>query len=187
MSKYELTNGQYNSVMGCGTDDFTGASGCNSDFPADDLSWNDAKSFCSKLSTLSAKKVRLPTEAEWEYACRAGTNTLFYWGDTDNQKYRWFNDNAGNKTHTVGMKLPNSWGLYDMSGNVFEWCEDWFALNYYRKSPGEDPTGPKSGDSDCRAIRGGSWDSDNWGSATRCGVSGVASGQTGMRMVIEAE
>jgi formylglycine-generating enzyme required for sulfatase activity len=102
----------------------------------------------------------LPTEAEWEYSCRAGTKTPFPFrsGDTDIEKYAWFDKNSGGKTHPVGKKKPNGFGLYDMMGNVFEWCGDWYAVDYYEKSPSTDPTGP--GEPDLRVIRGCDWTLD---------------------------
>ena len=98
---------------------------------------------------------RLPTEAEWEYGCRAGT-AGDYAGDLG--ALAWYKDNSGGKTHAVGTKRANGWGLYDMHGNVWEWCHDWYDSGYYAESPAADPTGPATGSS--RVIRGGSWDSD---------------------------
>jgi formylglycine-generating enzyme required for sulfatase activity len=115
------------------------------------LSWEDAKTYSECL------KMCMPTEAEWEYSCRAGDMTTFCFGDNWDElgKYAWFDNNSGNKTNRVGIKKKNKWGLYDMHGNVWEWCYDWFDENYYSKSPRDDPKGP-----DCgiyHVIRGGGW------------------------------
>jgi formylglycine-generating enzyme required for sulfatase activity len=126
------------------------------DRPVERVNWYDAVEFCARLSKLTGKEYRLPSEAEWEYACRAGTTTRFYFGDDANQlgDYAWYNGNSQGATHPVGQKKPNAWGLYDMSGNVWEWCEDnWHSYN----------------DNDYRILRGGSWydDPDSCRSASR--------------------
>ena len=107
---------------------------------------------------------RLPTEAQWEYACRAGSTTRYCCGNDGAQlgEYAWYNANSGYKTNPVGEKKPNAWGLYDMHGNVWEWCQDWCNGWYYAKSPLDDPTGPTTGSD--RVLRGGGWDSG----ARRC-------------------
>ena len=135
--------------------------------PVETVSWNDAQEFCKKLSQLTGKKYRLPTEAEWEYACRAGTQTRFYFGDdaTKLEDYGWYNGNSSSKTHTVGEKKPNDWGLYDMSGNVWEWCEDPYHDSYADKPENIKNNGNTawpSSDISLRVLRGGSWGSDSW-------------------------
>ena len=136
---HEVTQSEYESVMGVNPSHFKGANN-----PVEQVSWNDAVAFCVKLSSLPAEVAagrvyRLPTEAEWEYACRAGTTTAYSFGDNaqDLGKYAWFDNNCNRTTHGVGEKLPNGWGLYDMHGNVWEWCSD--AAGSYR------------------VFRGGSW------------------------------
>jgi formylglycine-generating enzyme required for sulfatase activity len=120
--------------------------------PVEQVSWNDAQAFCQKLSQITGKTYRLPTEAEWEYACRAGTTTCYYFGDDANQlgDYAWYDGNSQGTTHPVGQKKPNVWGLYDMSGNVWEWCEDNWYDNYIEA--------PDDGSAQSRkCLRGGSW------------------------------
>jgi len=134
-------------------------------FPVDSVSWSEAKSFCESLSQSTGDQCRLPSEAEWEYACRAGTTTPFNTGDTistDQANYdgnsTYSNAQKGiyrRKTTPVKTFEPNAWGLYDMHGNVEEWCEDWYGNDYYRNSPSSDPTGPRAGS--FRVLRGGSW------------------------------
>ena len=112
------------------------------------ISWNDAAAFCQWLSRKEGQTFRLPTEAEWEYACRAGTTTRYYFGDSDAMlgDHAWFGKNCGETCmHPVGQKLPNPWGLFDVYGNVWEWCADWYGNDYYTKSPVDDPRGPDSG------------------------------------------
>ena len=117
------------------------------------MSWNECQDFCKKLRA-KGLEVSLPTEAQWEYACHAGS-TGDYAGNLD--EMAWYNKNSGSKTHEVGLKKPNGWGLYDMHGNVWEWCSDWYDSGYYAKSPASDPTGPATGSD--RVNRGGGWGS----------------------------
>jgi sulfatase modifying factor 1 len=134
-------------------------------YPASFVTWDEAANFCKKLSEKEGKTYRLPTEAEWEYACRAGTQTTWSFGDDEKAlgDYAWSKENAsdiGEKyAHQVGLKKPNAFGLYDMHGNVYEWCHDYYGADYYKQSPEKDPTGPASGDyfNDPRVLRGGSW------------------------------
>jgi formylglycine-generating enzyme required for sulfatase activity/serine/threonine protein kinase len=153
---YEVTQQQYQRVMGTNPSHFKGAL-----HPVEDVSWEDAVEFCRKLSELPEEKKAgrvyrvLPTEAEWEYACRAGTTTNFCFGNDESElgDYAWYDKNSGNKTHPVVEKKPNPWGLYDMHGNVWEWCSDWYGD--YPASAVVDPVGPATGWG--RVIRGGGW------------------------------
>ena len=126
--------------------------------PVIDVSWEDAVAYCAWLSQQTGARYRLPTEAEWEYACRASSETKYCFGDDERQleDYAWYSNNAGGKTHPVGEKQANAWGLYDVHGNVLEWVQDWYGP--YSKAPQHDPSGPESGSG--RVIRGGSWISD---------------------------
>ncbi|MGD0094371.1 MAG: SUMF1/EgtB/PvdO family nonheme iron enzyme, partial [Planctomycetota bacterium] len=167
MGMYQVTQEQYQQVMGNNPSDFKGAQN-----PVEQVSWNDAQEFCRKATVRTAGvppavtvagetpavrvwTVRLPTEAEWEYACRAGTTTRFYTGDGDDDLCRagWVSGNSWAKAHAVGGKEANGWGLYDMHGNVFQWCADWY--KEYEVGPATDPTGPAAGA--VRVLRGGSW------------------------------
>ncbi|TAL33669.1 MAG: formylglycine-generating enzyme family protein [Spirochaetes bacterium] len=150
MAKYECTQAQYEAVMGDNASGFKAK-----DNPAESVSWDDAKKFCGKFKNKNDIAIRLPTEAEWEYACRAGTGTRYYWGDEMDGAYCWFVKNSEQKTHPVGSRQPNGFGLYDMSGNVSEWCADAYDERYYKNSPEKDPAGPGNGDR--HVVRGGSW------------------------------
>jgi len=123
--------------------------------PVVQVSWDDAVEFCRKLSEKEGRTFRLPTEAEWEYACRAGTQTKWSFGDSESAlgEYAWYDGNSDNKTHPVGEKKPNAWGLHDMHGNVFEWCSDW--KREYTSASMSDPTGTEAGS--YRVARGGGW------------------------------
>lgn len=155
MGKYEVTQKQWLKVMGKNPSKFKGCEDC----PVEQVSWEDVKKFIKKLNVISAsanekKKYRLPTEAEWEYAARAESTTIYYWGNEMDRGYAWSFENS-ESTHPVGQMKPNSFGLYDMMGNVWEWCEDWYEQNYYKNSPTSNPLGPTSGK--YRVIRGGAW------------------------------
>ena len=128
------------------------------DSPAAAITWNDATAYCKWLSEQEKRTYRLPTEAEWEYACRAGSTTQYFFGDDYNElsKYGWHKGNAGNKSHPVGTLLPNPFGLFDMHGNLYEWCGDFFDEKWYSTSPPNDPNGPSVGST--RVVRGGYWD-----------------------------
>jgi len=130
-------------------------------YPAVYVSWDDAVAYCKKLSEKEGKTYRLPTEAEWEYACRAGTETAWSFGDDEKVlgDYAWYKENAWDidekYAHQVGLKKPNAFGLHDMHGNVFEWCYDYHGKDYYKESSEKDPTGPTSGVNG--VLRGGPW------------------------------
>jgi len=131
--------------------------------PVVNVSWNDAAAFCQWLSKKQGSKFDLPTEAQWEYACRAGTASPWCFGYTDTmlQEYAWFDVNSLGKTNQVGQLKPNAWGRRDMHGNVIEWCADWYAADYYASSPLSDPNGPTTGSK--RAGRGGMYRDFAWG------------------------
>jgi formylglycine-generating enzyme required for sulfatase activity len=153
IGKYPVTQAQYQAVMGTNPSYFKN----NPQNPVENVSWNDAKAFCQKLSRITGKTYRLPTEAEWEYACRAGTTTCYYFGDNDNQlgNYAWGRKNSNNTPHPVGQKKPNAWGLYDMSGNVWEWCEDnWH--DSYAGAPNDGSVWIENGNNNRSPLRGGS-------------------------------
>ncbi len=149
LGKYEVTQGQWIKVMGTNPSSFKG----DDHLPVECVSWNDARQFIAKLNALNdGYHYRLPTEAEWEYAARDGTSGIYY-GSLDS--IAWYNEIGGRQTSPVGQKRPNGYSLYDMSGNVWEWCDDWYDENYYAKSPTVDPKGPASGAH--KVLRGGSW------------------------------
>ena len=145
MLETEVTQKQWKAIMGSNPSHFKG-----DNLPVENVSWNDCQEFCKKCALLGMP-VQLPTEAQWEYACRAGS-TGPYAGNLD--EMAWFEDNSGRKTHPVGTKKPNAWGLYDMHGNVWEWCADWYDGDYPSGSV-TDPIGPSNGSD--RVVRGGSW------------------------------
>jgi len=168
MGVYEVTLGQFKKYIGGSgrdnllTDDFIKFNSHGDSAAVTHVSWNDAQGFIRWLNKKEGTKAyRLPSEAQWEYAAKAGTTTKYSWGNSKSQagKYAWYDKNAydvGRKyTHAVGGKKPNPWGLYDMHGNVWEWVQDWYGENYYRNSPTNDPKGASSGSS--RVNRGGSW------------------------------
>ncbi|MCI5123783.1 MAG: hypothetical protein D3925_04730 [Candidatus Electrothrix sp. AR5] len=128
--------------------------------PVVDVSWQDANNYCDWLSMVTGRPYRLPTEAEWEYGCRAGTDTVYFFGNDARflQEYAWYADNANSTTHPVGQKKANSWGLYDLYGNIWEWCADSYKEDYYTGLPMNNPSGAEQGGVG-RVLRGGSWDS----------------------------
>jgi len=152
IGKFEVTQAQWSSVMANKPSFFAGCDNC----PVEQVSWDDVQEFIRRLNTQTGKNYRLPTEAEWEYAARGGqlSKKYRYSGSNDFNLVAWFDYNSGGKTQAVGMKRANELGIYDMSGNVMEWCLDWYSKRYidYNVS---DPTGAISGES--KVYRGGSW------------------------------
>jgi len=190
LGKTVVTQKQWTDVMGTDPWNWEDLKETGDNYPAVYVSWNDASLFCEHLTSyereagrLSANQTyRLPTEAEWEYACRAGTTTAYSFGDDKSSlgDYAWYD--SGSELHEVATKKPNPWGLFDMHGNVWEWCEDWHEDSL---SGGNDPKGPSSGSD--RVLRGGNWNSDasNCRSALRSHVYYPASryGYFGFRIV----
>jgi formylglycine-generating enzyme required for sulfatase activity len=167
LGKYEVTQEQWEKVMGRNPSNFKGAKN-----PVETVNWKDCQSFMVKLKEkLPGQPLRLATEAEWEYACRAGSTGDYCYGDGEGSlaEYAWYRGNANKTTYPVGEKKPNAWGLYDMHGNVWEWCADWYGD--YPATAVVDPQGASSGS--FRVLRGGSWSNraDNCRAANRCSLS----------------
>ena len=160
VSATEITQAQYEAVAGDNPSEFVDAAN-----PVDSVSWEDAVSFCQTLTERTGRTAGLPTEAQWEYVCRAGTDTPFHTGETISTDQANYDGNytygdgvegeVRKKTIPAGSLAANAWGLYDMHGNVWEWCTDWYGASYYAKSPSADPQGPDEGK--VRVLRGGSW------------------------------
>jgi len=163
---YEVTQQQYAKVMGDKPWSGKPILKEGAEYPATYVAWENAWEFCRKLSSKEGRAYRLPTEGEWEYACRAGSKTRHSFGDDESElgTYAWYDANARDTrqmyAHQVGLKKPNAWGLYDMHGNVSEWCQDCYDGDYYANSPRDDPTGPRSGQ--FRVYRGGGWSDFPW-------------------------
>jgi formylglycine-generating enzyme required for sulfatase activity len=176
LSEKEVSQQEYEKVMGSNPSHFKGQ-----DHPVEQVTWDDSRAFCRTL-TANPREVTpgrmyvLPTEAEWEYACRAGTDTTFVWGESPNKQglYAWAGLSADLRTHPVGEKLANPWGLFDIVGNVWEWTSDRMGANYYGTSPGSDPLGPGVGS--LRVIRGAGW-ANNVTSSMRSANRGQVSGE----------
>jgi len=165
----EVTQEQYHQVMGQNPSQHKG----DPQRPVGRASWEDAAEFCRKLSEKEGAIYRLPTEAEWEYACRAGSNTKWCFGDEGSGlgEYAWYSGTLNTiMTREVGTKKPNAWGLYDMHGSVQEWCQDWYDADYYKDSPVDDPTGPSTGSD--RVCRGGCWRSTARGCESSFRIAG---------------
>ncbi len=157
IGKYEVTQKQWEAVMGNNPSNSTGPQN-----PVENVSWEDCQAFLKKIEekfSSTGANFSLPSEAQWEYACRAGSTTMYSFGGVDKQyvlrDYAWLSGNSQEHTHPVGEKKPNAWGLYDMYGNVEEWCTDWYDAGYYKQSPPEDPKGPSAGAD--RVLRGGNY------------------------------
>jgi formylglycine-generating enzyme required for sulfatase activity len=187
MDRFEITQAIYQKITGTNP-----SRRKNPQNPVEQVTWSAAVKFCNARSAqeglspcydtnnwecnFSANGYRLPTEAEWEYACRSGSGTRFFFGNSAEElkAFAWFEANSQSKPHPVGERKPNAWGLFDMEGNVWEWCNDFYGVKYYRDSPKENPQGPKQGEK--RVLRGGAWSSsaDNCTSWVRnCDEAGV--------------
>ena len=180
IGKYEVTQALWQAVMGKNPSWFKG-----NDLPVELVSWNDCQDFISKLNAMTGKRFRLPTEAEWEYAARGGKKSRGYQYSGSNTlgDVAWYSDNSGSKTRAVGTKQPNELGIYDMAGNVDEWCQDWYVS--YSSSPQTNPTGAASGS--VRVSRGGSWDFSARGcrsSYRRGNTPDFRNGDQGLRLVL---
>ncbi|MFT3867868.1 MAG: formylglycine-generating enzyme family protein [Nibricoccus sp.] len=182
LGKYEVTQEQWSLLMGKNPSQFKGPK-----LPVETVSWNDCQIFLSRLAEKTGRHAVLPTEAQWEYACRAGTSSSWFHGVSDRlaADYAWYGENSENKTHPVGLKKPNPWGLYDMTGNVWEWCADFYQKHAYTKGEAIDPTGPAKGEA--RITRGGAW-GDNTellrSSARNCAGPEIANQGLGLRCAI---
>jgi formylglycine-generating enzyme required for sulfatase activity len=208
LARLEVTQGQYQKIMGSNPSHFSAKGGGKqqvldrdtADYPVERVSWNDAVLFCKKLSEKESKTYRLPTEAEWEYACRAGKTSVFHTGNDFNSNmaninglsYSSYGKEVGGPFYrctVAGGEYPgNAFDLFDMHGNVQEWCSDWYAADYYKISPKENPSGPKDGKE--RVLRGGAWPSS--AKACRSAVRNKLapdekSYTTGFRVVMEVK
>ncbi|MEM6766657.1 MAG: SUMF1/EgtB/PvdO family nonheme iron enzyme [Bacteroidota bacterium] len=160
LAKTPITQQQWERIMKSNPSYFKSRMKKRLNNPVESVSWNDTQEFMQKLSQQTGQSLHLPSEAQWEFAARGGnlSKGYTYAGSNDPNEVAWYAKNAGNKTHPVGQKKPNELGLYDMSGNVWEWCQDRYGSSYYSNSPGQNPKGPDSGAG--RVIRGGSWGDD---------------------------
>jgi formylglycine-generating enzyme required for sulfatase activity len=186
LGKFPITQGQWTAVMGKNPSVFTG----EDRRPVDSVSWEDARAFCLRLSGLTGRRVRLPAETEWEYACRAGSTSEYFFGDDERgiDECAWYELNSREGTHPVGLKRPNAWGLFDLIGNVWEWCEDVWHADY----TGAPSVGAAWMEGESaqprRVLRGGAWDMDVF----RCRSAyrsydwmQLGTSRFGMRVVVE--
>ncbi len=176
---YEITQEQWEAVMGENPSTFSGEN-----YPVETITWTQANEFCEKLSEMSGYNVSLPTEAQWEYACRAGSETKWFFGDDESEFAKYCEDDIDAKVHVVGLFEPNGNGLYDMYGNVMEWCQDYYRYEYLEGDV-TDPTGPDEGEA--RISRGGGWGSGpdlcRSGYRNACGENDATDG-IGLRIVV---
>jgi formylglycine-generating enzyme required for sulfatase activity len=190
LGKYEVTQAQYEAVIGSNPSEFN-ATG-NGNRPVEKVNWTEALAFCTQLTTQEQAAGRLPagwayvlpTESQWEYACRAGTTTAYSWGATIADTNANYNASGYSQTRDVGKYAANPWGFFDMHGNVWEWTADWYQATYPSGNPVVDPTGPASGGSG-RVKRGGSWShgGSNLRSAQRIGTTfGIRNSHIGFRV-----
>ena len=178
--KYEVTQALWRAVMGSNPSNFKG-----NNLPVENVSWNDCQTFINRLNSYTGRNFRLPTEAEWEFAARGGNYSRHYKYSGSNyiSDVAWYDGNSGNRTHPIGTKQANELGLYDMSGNVYEWCSDWYGS--YSSYSQNDPTGPNSGS--YRVYRGGCWNNSARGcrSSGRCYFTpGCRNDYLGLRLVL---
>ena len=187
ISRYEVTQAEYESIMETNPSEFV-----SDDNPVENVEWYNAVDYCTRFSAKNSVKCRLPYEAEWEYACRAGTTGKSYWGDNSPFAYCWYAENSGfgfftQRHRSVGSKTPNKWGLSDMMGNVFEWCMDRYDENYYTSSPYKNPHGPATGET--RVMRGGcySYEGNYMRSTVRgCNDPSRMFSRVGFRIILES-
>ena len=174
MDKTVVTQEEYELIKGNNPSVFNDCPTC----PVENITWNDANSYCQSVGK------RLPTEAEWEYAARAGTVTACYWGEHSGDAYAWYDTNSLSRTQPVGQKKPNKWGLYDMIGNVWEWCDDWYGP--YSTDSLYSPQTPSFGGA--RILRGGSWNMSikgNWSTIRGRYDPNIRDSDNGFRCVTE--
>ena len=184
LGKYEVTQGEYTRITGNNPSNFKKGDR----YPVEQVNWNDTQSFIRSLNSKSGRNFRLPTEAEWEYAARSGGKKEKFAGGVDIDTVAWYISNSDGSTHLVGSKHPNGLGLYDMSGNVWEWCNDWHDSDYYGKSVLNNPEGPSSGS--FRVARGGGWNGGLWrarATARDGGSPGDPSGYLGFRLALPVQ